>query len=132
MKKRMLILLAAILVCLSLTLLPPRFTRNRTSTGAMLVDLINPFVQESFLYVETSATYQTSFQDATDSRQTNYEYETTGFDRRGQARKIKYTSFGRELTAQRYLKLTIKGQSVRYFEEVPVADLPPQALAQLK
>lgn len=108
----------------------PSLTRNNTSTTAMMIDLFNPRIGTSTLYIETSDVYSDTYKDAA-SGQNDYTYITVGYDDGGNSRQIKYTSFGSKFTSNNYLKVRIKGQNVRSYEAVQSEDIPEKALTKL-
>ncbi|WP_314061984.1 YxeA family protein [uncultured Vagococcus sp.] len=130
MKKKILSITFLLMLLLGLFFAAPSLTRNNTSTTAMMIDLFNPRIGNSTLYVKTSDVYNDSYKDAT-SGQNDYTYITLGYDEDGNSRQIKYTSFGNKFTAHNYLKVRIKGQNVRSYEAVQPEDIPETALIKL-
>lgn len=131
MKKKLLIVSLPLILLIVLFFAAPSLTRNNTSTAAMLLDLFNPRIGNSTLYVKTSATYEKTYKDAANGKD-DYAYITIGYDENGHSRQIMYTSFGNKLPANHYLKVKIKGQNVRSYEEVPPDKLPEKVLGKLK
>ena len=72
-------------------------------------------------------TYKSKGEEAT-----NYVYITTTYTEKGKKRQLKYVSFGKKLTPNKYLKVTIKGQDVRRWEEIPKEAVPEKAMEKLK
>lgn len=131
MKKKLILIGLPILLLLALFFAAPALTRNRTSTAAAMIDLFNPRIGNSTLYLKTSETYDDTYKDAANGKD-DYSYITVSYDEQGQSRKIMYTAFGSPLAPNKYLKVQTKGQYVRSYEEVRAADLPEAVLAKLK
>ncbi|MBP1040771.1 YxeA family protein [Vagococcus sp. BWB3-3] len=130
MKRKIFLIGLPLLLIIGIFFAAPSLTRNHTSSTAMVIDLLNPRISNSILYVKTSADYEESFIDDANGQE-NFTYLTVGYDQHGVSRKILYTSFGRKMTPDKYLKLLIKGQNVRTFEEVQPESIPEKAFDQL-
>lgn len=109
----------------------PLLTKNRTSNAAMVMDLLNPFVKNSTVYIKTTnefiSTYKSQGLD-----EENYVYETNSFTEKGNNRTLKYVSFEKKLTPNKFLKVTTKGQDVRRWEEIEKSEVPEKALKKLE
>lgn len=107
------------------------WTTGQTTNTAMVIDLFNPFVTQETVYVKTTSQYAHKYQDSTGSG-TNYAYDTVSYNAQGQARKLRYTAFGKRIKPDRYLAIVTKGQDVRHWAEVAWHDIPAAAQKQLK
>ncbi|MEG0550696.1 MAG: YxeA family protein [Vagococcus sp.] len=109
----------------------PLLTKNNTSDAAMVIDLFNPFVKNTEVYVKTTDDYVTTYKSG-GSDKDNYVYETVSVNEKGQKRELKYVSFEKKLSPNKYLKVTTKGQDVRRWAEVEKSEVPEKTLKELK
>ena len=109
----------------------PLITKNNTSDTARVLDLFNPFVKNKEVYVKTTDKYIDTYKSNGSDKELNYVYVTTSYDKRGKTRELKYVSFGKKLTPDKYLKVKTKGQDVRKWEEVTKEEVPEKALDHL-
>ena len=130
MKKQGVLFISLLIILGGLFYGTPLFTKNSTSDAAIVLDLLNPFVKQSEVYVKTTENYVSTY-NSQGEEATNYVYETTSYSRKGKKRHLKYVSFGKKLTPNKYLKLTIKGQDVRKWEEVSPKEVPEKSLQKL-
>jgi uncharacterized protein (TIGR01655 family) len=107
------------------------YTYNNTSDTAAMIDRLNPFVKTKILYTKTSEQYEYCYPDAV-SKIDNYTYQQTCYTGEGEPRKMKFVSFSKKLRADRYLKLTVKGQHVLLWEEISQDKLPEKAALKLE
>ncbi|ALS36341.1 uncharacterized protein (TIGR01655 family) [Enterococcus rotai] len=99
------------------------YTYNNTSTAAAVVDRLNPLVKADVLYTKTTEKYDSKYPDSV-SKIDNFTYVQTCYSRIGKPRKMAYISFGKQLSPGKFLKLTVKGQNVMYWEEIKREELP--------
>lgn len=99
------------------------YTYNNTSTAAAVVDRLNPLVKADVLYTKTTEKYDSKYPDSV-SKIDNFTYVQTCYNRKGKPRKMAYISFGKQLSSGKFLKLTVKGQNVMYWEEIKREELP--------
>lgn len=117
----------------------PLLIKNNTSNTALVLDLFNPFVKHTEVYVKTTEEFVTTYETSGEKKSSNenkqeglnYVYVTTSYNNKGKKRDLKYISFGKKLTPNKYLKVTNKGQNVRKWEEVSEKEVPKEALEQL-
>ena len=117
----------------------PLLVKNNTSNTAIVLDLFNPFVKNTEVYVKTTEEFVTTYKSAgeevsnNENKQEglNYVYVTASYNDKGRKRNLKYVSFGKKLTPNKYLKITNKGQDVRKWEEVSEEEVPKKALEKL-
>lgn len=109
----------------------PLLTKNNTSDAAMVIDLFNPFVKNTEVYVKTTEDYVTTYKSEGSDKE-NYVYETVSVNEKGKKRELKYVSFEKKLTPNKYLKITTKGQDVRRWAEVERSEVPEKALKEIK
>lgn len=109
----------------------PLITKNKTSDTAIVLDLLNPFVKNTEVYLKTSDNYVDTYK-SNGEEDTNYVYITTTYNEKGKKRRIKYVSFGKKLTPNKYLKVTTKGQDVRRWEEISKEEVPKKAIELLQ
>ena len=72
------------------------WTRDQTSTTAQVIDLLNPFVTQETVYVQTTSRYAQRYKDSTGNSM-DYAYDTVSYNAQGQARTIRYTAFGKKI-----------------------------------
>lgn len=133
MKKKVILYVGLFLGLAFLFYGTPMITKNKTSDAAMVIDLFNPFVKNTEVYVKTTDEYVDTYKSAgVKDEELNYVYQTTSYNEKGKKRQLKYVSFGKKLTPNKYLRLTTKGQDVRHWEEVDQKEVPKEALEQLK
>lgn len=106
------------------------YTYNNTSSAAAIVDRFNPLVKTEVLYTKTTNKYDYKFPDAV-SKIENFAYVQSCYTKNGDIRKLEYISFGKQLTPEKFLKITAKGQSVLDWEEVNEQQLPEKVLPLL-
>ncbi|MTD40139.1 YxeA family protein [Erwinia sp. CPCC 100877] len=106
------------------------YTYRNTSECAAMIDRLNPLVKTKILYVKTSGKYEYCYPDAV-SKVDNYLYIQTCYTGEGEPRKMKFVSFSKKLHVDRYLKLTVKGQYVLFWEEINQEELPEKAATKL-
>lgn len=99
------------------------YTYNNLSTAAGMIDYYNPLVKTATLYTKTTKKYEYKYPDAV-TKIENFAYVQTCYTSKGGKRKIEFISFGKKLTPGKYLKLTVKGQNVMFWEEIDKEDLP--------
>ncbi|WP_270311737.1 YxeA family protein [Vagococcus fluvialis] len=131
MKKKVMVYMSLFLGLAFLFYGTPLITKNKTSDTAMILDLLNPFVKNTEVYLKTSDDYVDTYKSKGEEA-TNYVYITTTYTEKGKKRQLKYVSFGKKLTPNKYLKVTIKGQDVRRWEEIPKKEVPEKAIEKLK
>lgn len=119
------------IIVLAVTIIGLRlFTYNNTSSAAAIVDRFNPLVKTEVLYTKTTSKYDYKFPDAV-SKIENFAYVRSCYTKNGKLRKLEYISFGKQLTSEKFLKITAKGQSVLDWEEVSEDQLPEKVLLLL-
>lgn len=108
-------------------------TKNNTSLWAYTIDMVNPFVGYSEVYVKAPQEPSSSWEDAANGK-TDYGYEVQSVDEKGNRRKIAITSFGGkfELSPDKYLIVSIKGQNIKGYAEISVEQIPEKALEGLE
>lgn len=131
MKKSQILFLVLFLVLGGLFFGSPLLTKNRTSDTAMVMDLLNPFVKNSTVYIKTTDEFISTYKSQ-GSDEKNYVYETNSCTEKGNTRILKLISFEKKLAPNKYLKVTIKGQDVRRWEEIEKAKVPEKALKKLE
>ena len=139
MKKKIILYVTLFLGLAFLFYGTPLITKNKTSDTAMILDLFNPFVKNTEVYVKTTDefvdTYKATGNDVSinskEEEETHYVYVTTSYNEKGKKRKLKYVSFGKKLMPNKYLKITTKGQDVRKWEEVEKSEVPKKAIEEL-
>lgn len=109
-----------------------RYTDNNTSQLAAIIDWLNPFisVEEVYVQVPTPCKYETKFLEA-GSRIESFAYVEDSYNQKGRLRKLKFVSFGKQLSAGKWLKITTKGQNVQYWQEVLENEVPEEIIAKL-
>ncbi|MCT2908085.1 YxeA family protein [Schleiferilactobacillus harbinensis] len=107
------------------------WTRDQISTTAQVIDLLNPFVTQETVYVQTTSRYAQRYKDSTGNSM-DYAYDTVSYNAQGQARTIRYTAFGKKIKPNHYLAITTKGQNVRQWAEVAWRNIPSAAQVKLK
>lgn len=131
MKRKTILFISLLIFLLTIFYGTPLLTRNKTSTTASMLDLLNPFVKSSEVYLKTTNDYLAIYEDAVDGT-TNYVYEGISINKLGSSRKLTYISFGKSLKPNKFLKLKIKGQNVREWEEVTKKELPKRVLTEIE
>ncbi|MBO0473695.1 YxeA family protein [Enterococcus ureasiticus] len=106
------------------------FTYNNTSTAATMIDYFNPLVKTATLYTKTTEKSDYTYPDAV-TKIENFAYVQTCYKNKGEKRKIEYISFGKKLTPDRFIKLTVKGQNVIFWEEIDKKELPEKVMPLL-
>ncbi|OJG56120.1 hypothetical protein RV06_GL000236 [Enterococcus haemoperoxidus] len=106
------------------------YTYNNTSTAAAMIDHFNPLVKTATLYTKTTEKYEYKYPDAV-TKIENFAYIQNCYTNNGQKRKLEYISFGKKLTPDKFLKLTVKGQKVLDWEEIDKRDLSKEILPLL-
>ena len=91
------------------------------------LNMKNPLEPTKEYYVKT--TKQVKEKPKEEANQT-HEYETTGYDKKGNSKKIKYVGMKR-LKLNHYLKIKQKLDTVKSYEEVKKDDIPKEARKHL-
>lgn len=99
------------------------YTTNNTSESAAIIDLMNPIVHEELFYTKTKTEIAYGYPDAV-SKVENYAYIQECYNQEGQKKILKFVSFGKKLKANCFLKISSKGQYIRFWEEVEASQLP--------
>lgn len=87
------------------------------------LNMKNPLEPTKEYYVKTTKPVKEKPKE--EANQT-HEYETTGYDKKGNSKKIKYVGMKR-LKLNHYLKIKQKLDTVKSYEEVKKDDIPKEA-----
>ncbi|MCO6301471.1 YxeA family protein [Staphylococcus epidermidis] len=91
------------------------------------LNLINPLEPTKEYYVKTNKPIK---QKPKESSNQTHVYKTTGYDKNGNSKKIKYVGMKR-LKLNHYLKIKKKLDTVKSYEEVKKDDIPKEARKHL-
>lgn len=91
------------------------------------LNMKNPLEPTKEYYVKTTKPVKEKPKE--EANQT-HEYETTGYDKKGNSKKIKYVGMKR-LKLNHYLKIKQKLDTVKSYEEVKKDDIPKEARKHL-
>ena len=91
------------------------------------LNMKNPLEPTKEYYVKTTKPVKEKPKEKTDQ---THEYETTGYDKKGNSKKIKYVGMKR-LKLNHYLKIKKKLDTVKSYEEVKKDDIPKEARKHL-
>lgn len=91
------------------------------------LNMKNPLELTKEYYVKTTKPVKEKPKEEADQ---THEYETTGYDKKGNSKKIKYVGMKR-LKLNHYLKIKQKLDTVKSYEEVKKDDIPKEARKHL-
>lgn len=91
------------------------------------LNMKNPLEPTKEYYVKTTKPVKEKTKEEADQ---THEYETTGYDKKGNSKKIKYVGMKR-LKLNHYLKIKQKLDTVKSYEEVKKDDIPKEARKHL-
>lgn len=91
------------------------------------LNMKNPLESTKEYYVKTTKPVKEKPKEEADQ---THEYETTGYDKKGNSKKIKYVGMKR-LKLNHYLKIKQKLDTVKSYEEVKKDDIPKEARKHL-
>ncbi|MCG1450705.1 YxeA family protein [Staphylococcus epidermidis] len=91
------------------------------------LNLINPLEPTKEYYVKTTKPVKEKPKEDADQ---THVYKTTGYDKNGNSKKIKYVGMKR-LKLNHYLKIKKKLDTVKSYEEVKKEDIPKEASKHL-
>lgn len=91
------------------------------------LNMKNPLEPTKEYYVKTTKPVKEKPNEEADQ---THEYETTGYDKKGNSKKIKYVGMKR-LKLNHYLKIKQKLDTVKSYEEVKKDDIPKEARKHL-
>ena len=91
------------------------------------LNMKNPLEPTKEYYVKTTKPVKEKPKEEADQ---THEYETTGYDKKGNSKKIKYVGMKR-LKLNHYLKIKQKLDTVKSYEEVKKDDIPKEARKHL-
>jgi uncharacterized protein (TIGR01655 family) len=92
-------------------------------------DRYNPFASKTYYYVIIKGE-GTSQKDDNGKVMESREYELPAYDKEGKEKVITFTGM-QQLREGAFLKLTLKGESVKTYEEVQKEDIPKAAAEKL-
>ncbi|MUX42249.1 YxeA family protein [Shigella flexneri] len=100
---------------------------NPSNENVKSLNMKNPLEPTKEYYVKTTKPVKEKPKE--EANQT-HEYETTGYDKKGNSKKIKYVGMKR-LKLNHYLKIKQKLDTVKSYEEVKKDDIPKEARKHL-
>ncbi|MGL5899482.1 MAG: YxeA family protein [Lactobacillaceae bacterium] len=126
MKKILKIMAITLGTILILFFIAPYITKNKTGMVAYTVDMINPFISTTEVYGKVPNKPSSTWKDAGNGGE-DYGYVLKSYSESGDERLIQVNTFGSKISSEvKFLKIKIKGQSVRGYEYINKDEIPKE------
>lgn len=103
------------------------YTYNNLSSSAAIIDQLNPLVKTEKVYTKTTQTFDHKYPDAI-TKIDHFVYVQTCYTSNAQKRRLAYISYEEKLKANKIIELTVRGQKVRYWQEINEQDVPKKVI----